>query len=204
MKGYYFITDSSLSTKGNFSDVCNAIKAEVSFVQFREKKGATRNLYNDALLLREQCKGTTKFIVNDRIDIAMAVDADGVHIGQDDMPLSVAREILGKDKIIGVTVHNLIEATEAVMGGADYLGVAPIFATSTKEDSGKPCGVELIGEIKSKFAIPVAAIGGINLDNALDVINAGADMICAISAVVTKEDVYSEIQKFQRLFFSVP
>ncbi len=204
MKGYYFITDSSFSKNGNFSDVCNAVKAEVSFVQFREKKGTTRNLYNDALALREQCKGTTKFIVNDRIDIAMAVDADGVHIGQDDMPLSVARKILGKDKIIGVTVHNMLEAIEATTGGADYLGVAPVFATSTKEDSGNPCGVELISEIKRKLPIPVAAIGGINLDNALDVINAGADMICAISAVVTKDDVFGEIKKFQRLFFSVP
>ncbi|MBP9042885.1 MAG: thiamine phosphate synthase [Spirochaetes bacterium] len=205
MQGYYFITDSNLSVNGNLCDVREAVRAEVCYVQFREKKGSTLSLYREALRLRSECIGTkTKFIVNDRIDIALAVDADGVHIGQDDMPLSVVRSILGPNKIIGVTVHNEEEAIEAEKGGADYIGLAPVFATSTKEDSGNPCGVELISEIKRKLPIPVAAIGGINLDNALDVINAGADMICAISAVVTKDDVFGEIKKFQRLFFSVP
>lgn len=201
MQGYYFITDSALSLNGNLSDVGAAVKAGVCFVQFREKKGTTLSLYKEALALREECRGTkTKFLVNDRIDIALAVDADGVHIGQEDIPLDAARKILGRNKIIGVTVHTLAEALEAEKIGADYLGVAPIFATTTKEDAKEPCGIETLTKIRKAVSIPIAAIGGINLKNAESVIQAGADMICAISAVVTKSNVLEEIMKFQRLF----
>lgn len=201
MQGYYFITDSNLSVNGNLCDVREAVRAEVCYVQFREKKGSTLSLYREALRLRSECIGTkTKFIVNDRIDIALAVDADGVHIGQDDMPLSVVRSILGPNKIIGVTVHNEEEAIEAEKGGADYIGLAPIFATTTKEDAKDPCGVELISKIKTKVNIPLVAIGGINFENVSSVIKSGADMVCAISAVVTKKDIFHEILKFQKLF----
>jgi thiamine-phosphate pyrophosphorylase len=138
--------------------------------------------------------------VNDRIDIALAVGAGGVHIGGEDMPYREARRLLGKDRIIGVTVHNAEEAREAEAWGADYLGVSPVFATGTKADAGAPCGTGTLAAIRRSCRVPLVAIGGIDLSNADDVIAAGADMVCAISAVVTKPDVEAEIIKFQRKF----
>lgn len=201
MRGYYFITDTGLSLAGNLSDVRSAVSAGVDIVQYREKSGETGALYEEALRLAEICRGTTtKFIVNDRIDIALAVDADGVHLGQSDMPYSVARRILGVDKIIGITVHSVDEAVKAENEGADYLGVSPIFSTSTKKDAGIPAGLKLVADVKRVCKIPVVAIGGIDLSNAPDVMAAGADMVCAISAVITKPDVSTEIRKFQGMF----
>ena len=199
MKGYYFITDSSLSRAGNISDVKQAEACSVCFVQYRNKNAETREMYIEAVRLREICRNTF-FLINDRIDIALAVDADGVHLGQSDMPYRAARKMLGPEKIIGITVHNLAEAMEAQRSGADYLGVSPIFQTATKSDAGKPAGIALIEEIRSRVDIPLIAIGGINLANALEVVRAGADGLCAISAVVAKEDVSSEIKRFQELF----
>ncbi len=201
MRGYYFITDSGLSLAGNLPDVRGAVSACVDIVQYREKSGDTGALYDEALRLAEICRGTvTKFIVNDRIDIALAVNADGVHLGQSDMPYDAARKILGADKIIGITVHSVDEAVKAEREGADYLGVSPIFSTSTKKDAGIPAGLKLIADVKSVCKIPVVAIGGIDLSNAPEVIAAGADMVCAISAVITKPDVAAEIKRFQKLF----
>jgi thiamine-phosphate pyrophosphorylase len=124
------------------------------------------------------------FLVNDRVDVALGAGAGGVHIGQGDMPLPAARKILGKKKIIGVTVHNAAEAVLAKKGGADYVSVSPIFATATKSDAGAPCGVELIKEIKKKVRLPVVAIGGINESNLREVLGAGADSVAVVSAIV--------------------
>lgn len=200
IKGYYFITDSELSKNGNLSDVRSAIEAGVAVVQYRSKFNDTDHMLEEACLLREICKERAIFIVNDRVGIAISVDADGVHLGHGDMPYETARELMGRNKIIGVTVHDLKEAIVAEKKGADYLGVSPVFSTATKKDAGMPCGVELIREIKKNCKIPIIAIGGIALDNAREVIEAGAGAICAISAVVTKDDVKGEIQKFQKLF----
>jgi len=199
IKGYYFITDSRLSIAGNKSDVENAIKANVNIVQYRNKELNTLMLYKEALQLRNICKQAL-FIVNDRIDIALAVNADGVHLGQEDMPLLTARKLLGEDKIIGITVHNLLEAEEAQKNGADYLGVSPIFSTGTKTDAGNPCGTSMITKIKNECDLPVVAIGGITFENAKQVISSGADAICAISSVVTQPDVISCLLKFKDLF----
>jgi len=199
MKGYYFITDAKTSRAGNLNDVKNAVRANVEVVQYREKYKNTHQMYEEAVKLRAICKDI-KFLINDRVDIALAVDADGVHLGNDDLPFSVARKLLGKNRIIGVTAHNLKEAHRAEKLGADYLGVSPIFLTTTKPDAGKPAGLELIRQIKKNVSLPIVAIGGINLSNAKDVVNAGADSLCAISAVVSAADVKAEIEKFQALF----
>ena len=199
MKGYYFITDSGLSCAGNISDVKQAEACSVCAVQYRNKKAETREMYEEAVRLREICRNAL-FLINDRIDIALAVDADGVHLGQSDMPYSAARKMLGPEKIIGITVHHLAEALEAQRSGADYLGVSPIFQTATKHDAGKPAGIALIEEIRARVDIPLIAIGGINLANAPEVVSAGADGLCAISAVVAKKDVGREIERFQELF----
>jgi thiamine-phosphate pyrophosphorylase len=199
MVGFYFITDASLSRSGNISDCKNALLAKVRFVQYREKHLNTKEMYEEALVLRKLCKKSV-FLVNDRIDIALAVNADGVHLGRYDLPYRIARKLLGKKKIIGVTVHNAKQAKEAQRLGADYLGVSPIFATSTKQDAGKPIGTSLLKKIRKEVSIPIVAIGGINLLNARAVIDAGSSGLCAISAVVTKRDVKREIEKFQDLF----
>lgn len=201
MIGYYFITDASLSRRGNLSDVKQALKAKVRVVQYRDKFAPTRELYSQALKLRSLCKNAI-FIINDNVDIALSVNADGVHLGQDDLPYRVARKLLGKKRIIGVTAHNLSQAREAERLGANYIAVSPIFSTRTKLDAGPARGIRLIKEIRKRVAIPIIAIGGINLINAREVVKAGANGLCAISAVVTRPDVKREIEKFQRLFRS--
>jgi len=199
MRGYYFITDAALSRAGNARDVAAAVAAGVRVVQFRQKPGQPRDLLAEARQLRRLCRRTL-FLVNDRVDIALEVAADGVHLGQEDLPYREARRLLGPDKIIGLTVHHVDEALAAQEMGADYLGVSPIFSTTTKADAGASTGVELVAEIRRRVAIPLIAIGGITLANAPAVIAAGADAVCAISAVVTAADVRAEIEKFQRLF----
>jgi thiamine-phosphate pyrophosphorylase len=199
IKGYYFITDESLSRAGNIKDAENAVRSGVEILQYRNKNGTTRQMYEEATSIKKLC-GKALFLINDRIDIALACDADGVHVGQDDLSCAIARRILGKSKIVGVTVHNIEEAKKAEKDGADYLGISPIFSTSTKADAGQPAGIELIRKIKKIISLPLVAIGGINLENAKSVVDAGADAICCISAVITKDDVVSEIKKFQELF----
>jgi thiamine-phosphate pyrophosphorylase len=199
MIGYYFITDSHLSRAGNVSDVENAVRAGVNFIQYRNKEASTKELYTEALQLRKICKNII-LVINDRIDIALAVNADGVHLGQDDMPYKMARKLLGKKKIIGLTVHDLGGAKQAEKLGANYIGVSPIFLTRTKKDAGRAVGVGLIRKIKEEVSLPIVAIGGINLSNAREVIAAGASGLCAISAVVAKPDVSREIKKFQKIF----
>jgi thiamine-phosphate pyrophosphorylase len=188
-KGYYFITDTKLSCKGNASDVKSALACGVKVVQYRNKFASSKELYEEALKLKFICEGAGLFLINDRVDIALAVNADGVHLGNDDLPYALARKCLGKNKIIGLTVHSLKEAKAAQAEGADYIGISPIFRTQTKKDAGRPAGINLIRAIREEVSIPIVAIGGIDLSNAAQVIAVGADCICAISAVVSKPDV---------------
>ena len=199
LRGFYFITDRDLSRAGIVNDVKDAVAAGVCAVQYRNKEASTKEMLDEALKLRKICR-KMPFIINDRVDIALAVKADGVHLGQDDMPLAMARKILGKDRIIGITVHSLLEAERAQREGANYLGVSPIFVTHTKNDAGKPLGTSLISKIKSRCGIPLVAIAGISLENAGMVIRAGADALCALSAVIGKRNIAEEINKFQVFF----
>ncbi len=198
-KGFYFITDRALSKQGNVQDVRAALQASVCAVQYREKNSSFSVMLQEALLLRALCT-TIPLIVNDSLDLAIEVDADGLHIGQTDIAYFHARKALGKEKIIGVSVCTLREALQAQDRGADYIGVGPIFATSTKPDADPPCGTDLIYQIKKVCTLPLVAIGGIHLENAGEVIAAGADCLCAISATVTKPDVKKEIDKYSKLF----
>ena len=197
--GLYFITDRNLTKKTIMSDVISAINAGVKIVQYREKDLSTKEMYQEAKAIREITKDKNVIlIINDRIDIALAVDADGVHIGQDDMPFEIARKILGEDKIIGLTVHNTDEAILGEKLGANYLGVSPIFATSTKKDAGKPAGIELIKNVKKIVKTPLVAIGGINYENVDEILKTGVSNVAVISAIVTKENVEEECRKFIR------
>ncbi len=144
-----------------------------------------KDIYKEAAAIREYTKkrGVT-FIVNDYIDIALAVDADGVHLGQDDMPIEEVRKIMGRRKILGVSTHNLKQAIQAENSGADYIGFGPIFHTGTK-DAGRPRGLKKLEKIRSHIGIPIVAIGGIAIENVGDVLHAGADACAVISGILS-------------------
>jgi thiamine-phosphate pyrophosphorylase len=197
--GYYFITDAGLSKKGTLSDVKEALAAGVKIIQYRNKNASSRELYDEALELRSLCRDVL-FIVNDRVDIACAVNADGVHIGSKDIPYEAVRKIIGNDKIVGVSVCTVREAEYYQNLGADYLGAGPVFDTSTKKDAAGAIGIETLQAISAMKKIPLAAIGGINMGNAKDVCAAGADALCAISCVVASSGARREIQKFMELY----
>lgn len=193
---FYLVTDSGLSRKGTLSDVKESVEAGCKIIQYREKNKSTKEMIDEAAEIKRICSGRAIFLVNDRVDVALAVDADGVHIGQDDMPIETARKILGADKIIGLTVHNVDEAIEAENNGADYVGLGSIFDTSTKKDAGKGIGPASIREVKNAIKVPVVAIGGVNKENCRSVVENGADSLVAISAVVCGDDVKRETREF--------
>jgi thiamine-phosphate pyrophosphorylase len=178
-----------------------ALKAGVRWIQYRDKTKSRLGIYRLARRLRELTWDFGAcFIVNDHVDIAASVDADGVHLGQDDLPLKEARKILGKDKVIGISTHSLSEAIKAEAEGADYIGFGPVFPTKTK-DAGDPKGVQMLCKVRNKVNIPIIAIGGINLDNVDSVLASGADAVAAASAIL-KGDIYCNagglLQKVQR------
>jgi thiamine-phosphate pyrophosphorylase len=193
---FYLVTDSGLSKAGTLSDVEKAVAAGCRIIQYREKSISTKEMILEAVKIKEICGNEAIFLVNDRVDVALAVDADGVHIGQDDMPIETARELLGPDKIIGLSVHNVEEALDAEKMSADYVGLGPIFNTSTKKDAGNGIGPESIHPVKDAVRIPVVAIGGINKQNSESVVLGGADSLVAISAVVCSDDVEKETRDF--------
>lgn len=195
----YFITDSKLTKKSVLDDVKAAIKADVKIIQYREKEKCTKDMIEEAKKIKEICgKSDVIFLIDDRVDVALAVNADGVHLGTGDMPYNTARKLL-REKIIGLTIHNVEEAIEAEKLGADYVGVSPVFETKTKLDAGPAAGLQLIKDVKGKIRIPFVAIGGINLENLKSVLEAGAKSVVAISAIVTKDDVEEECKKFMSI-----
>jgi thiamine-phosphate pyrophosphorylase len=198
VRGFYFITDEALSLHGSLSDVKAAVQAKVEVIQYRCNNASVKLICQQANELKQAAKGAL-FIINDRVDVALAVDADGVHLGQEDMPCDLARKILGPDKIIGISTHNIEQACLAQQQGANYIGIGAVFSTNTKPGV-RPLGIEVVSQVVKRVSIPVVAIGGLNLNNVQQLIDAGIDAVCAISAVVTKQDVAQEILKFQRMF----
>jgi thiamine-phosphate pyrophosphorylase len=157
----------------------------VRWIQFRGKKRSRHDIYGEAIRLRRLTKDyNAVLIINDFLDIAMCAGTDGVHLGQDDLPLKEARKIIGRDRIVGISTHSLEQAIEAEKNGADYIGFGPVFTTSTK-DAGKPKGIEMLHEVKKKVSIPVVAIGGINLGNISSVLQTGIDAVAVASAILT-------------------
>ncbi len=188
----YVITDASLSRGRSHRQVVEAaIAGGADAIQLRDKAAHAGTLYRTALELREVTrKANVSFLVNDRLDIALAVDADGVHVGQQDLPASAVRRILGPGKILGVTAETAEEALAAEKDGADYLGVGPVFeARGTKADAGPPQGPAIIANIRPHTRLPIVAIGGIKADNARLVREAGADCAAVISAIVSADDI---------------
>ncbi|ADL06817.1 thiamine phosphate synthase [Thermosediminibacter oceani] len=180
----YAVTERSyLHGRDLVEAVEEAIRAGITVLQLREKDAPGREFYELALRLRELTRVYgIPFIINDRVDIALAVDADGVHVGQEDIPADVARKIIGPGKILGVSAKTVEEAIRAEKDGADYLGVGAIFPSPTKPSS-EAIGLEGLIKIKNAVKIPVVAIGGITVQNANEVMATGVDGICCISAV---------------------
>lgn len=195
----YAITESSLPFNELLDKVNEAVKSGISALQLREKGISSRDFLKRALRIREIVPPGVLFMVNDRVDIARGSDADGVHLGQDDLPISLAREIMGDDKLIGVSTHNLEEAKEAQAQGADYIGIGPVFSTTTKLDTHKSVGSEFISYIKGKVGVPVVAIGGINQDNIRSVLEAGADGVAIVSAIFKQDDVGEAVKTLREI-----
>ena len=167
-----------------------AIAGGATAIQLREKKMEGRDLCTFASSLKKRArKRRVLFIVNDRVDIAKAAGADGVHLGAKDLPIKIARKLLGKKKIIGATVRNLSQALKAQKEGANYLSLGPIFSTKTKQGLSPPRGLKAITRIKKKIKIPLIAIGGINRNNVTKVTRAGADGVAVVSAITKAENV---------------
>ena len=175
-----------------------AIRGGADIVQLRDKESPPSRLLDKARALRELTRRYgVPFIVNDHPELALAAEADGVHLGQEDMPIAAARRMLGEDKIIGVSTHNIAQAREAVRQGADYIGVGPVYPTPTKP--GRPAaGLEFVRQAAAEIAIPWVAIGGITLDNADEVLDAGARRLCAVSAIVGSPDPEAISREFRQ------
>jgi len=184
--GVCFITDRTYTSLSVYEMVKLVLDTGITFIQYREKQRTRREIHSEAIKLRDlTCSYNAVLIINDHADIALAVEADGVHLGQDDLPLREARRIMGR-RIVGISTHSIEQAKEAEAGGADYIGFGPIFHTSTK-DAGAPKGVDILKTIKQNCSIPVVAIGGIGIDTVADVMNAGADAVAVATAICKGE-----------------
>jgi thiamine-phosphate pyrophosphorylase len=193
--GFCFITDPKASNLSFEDMTIKVLRGGVRWVQYRDKVRPRREIYEEAIRLRKSTQDYNAiFIVNDYTDIAYCVNADGVHLGQNDLPLIEARRIIGKKKIIGISTHNLEQAIEAERDGADYIGFGPVFQTITK-DAGEPKGIDMLREVKTKVKIPVVAIGGINLENIIPVLNTGIDAVAIASAILTG-DIEENVRRF--------
>ena len=194
-RALYLITDRTTSSLSLAEMTAKAINAGIRTIQLREKNMTKKELYKKALSIRKfTLKHRATFIINDYVDIALAVDADGVHLGQEDMPIKEARKLLGENKIIGISTHSLKQAVDAQRAGADYIGFGPIFKTTTKK-AREPKGTKSLIEIKKHIKIPVVAIGGITIGNVSDVLKNGAYAV-AVATGILSGDIESNTKKF--------
>lgn len=205
----YLITDRKLFADSGemFAAVEEALKAGVKAVQLRENDLATRELLDMAYRMRElTARYNARLFINDRADIAMCVNADGVHLGQSSMPVYAARKVVGDKFMIGVSTHNLDEALTSEREGADFITFGPIYRTPSKLKYGRPVGIESLKIVAEKVSIPVFGIGGIKPDNAKEVINAGAYGVALISGILSATDVTSASMEYltqiKRLYIS--
>lgn len=196
----YVITESSVSRGRSTVEVVEqAVAGGASAIQLREKELSVSELLEVGRIVREITREAgVPFIINDRVDIALALDADGVHLGARDFPVGEARRLLGNGKIIGATAHNIEEVRKIVGEGVDYIGFGPIFGTTTKKDALPPRGLDMLKRVRSETHLPLVAIGGINHANARSVIVAGADAVAVISAVVSAPDIKEATRQLVR------
>lgn len=200
----YLVTDRGFIEDKPLEDaVEEAIKGGVTLVQIREKDASSREFYDVAINVKKVTdKYNIPLIINDRLDIALAVNAAGVHLGQSDLSLKKAREILGEDKIIGISVGNVEEAFEAERDGADYVGIGTIFFTGSKKDIKTPIGTDGLEKIVKSINIPSVAIGGINIKNTEEVMKTGINGIAVISAILGNEDIEAAAKRLREVICS--
>ena len=182
----YLVTDRTLSLGRSSEEIVSAaVRGGVTCVQLREKHCSTREFIREARSLQPLLhRHNIPLIINDRLDVALAIAADGLHLGQSDMHIRDARRLVGKKMIIGVSAENLDDAIVAEQEGADYIGISPVFATETKADTAAPLGLEGIRRIRRAVALPLVGIGGINSGNVREILSAGADGVAVVSAIV--------------------
>lgn len=198
--GLYCITAEEYSRGRNNLEVVRAmIEAEIKIIQYREKDKKLIQKYRECTEIRELTKkaGVT-FIINDDIDLAMIVKADGVHIGQDDIPIEKVRELVGEEMIIGLSTHSPEQAQDAVRRGADYIGVGPIYRTFTKKDVCDPVGLEYLEYVVKNIEIPFVAIGGIKESNMHQVLEKDARCIAMVTEIVGAEDIVGKIKSIKK------
>ena len=185
----YAIADERVCGQRPMSDIISKIKDSAGIIQLRDKESKKESILKEAYKLRQLLTGTkTIFIINDYIDIAKIADSDGIHLGQNDLPVQTARSLLGKDKIIGVSCHNLNQAIRAQKNGADYISIGPIFSTPTKPEY-KAVGLDLIKKVKKAMHIPFFVIGGINEHNITSVIAEGIEKVAICRAICRAKDI---------------
>lgn len=196
----YLVTDDGcLQGRALLDCVREALEGGVTLVQYRAKTASSAEMYAEALQLKTLCDSfNVPLIINDRLDIAMAVGAAGVHLGQDDLPCAAARRILGEDYLIGVSAHNPAEAKAALQSGADYLGCGAVFGTATKADV-KKLGTEGLEAICKAKGLPVVGIGGVTADNYREVRAAGADGAAIVSGILAQPDIRATVRAIARV-----
>ena len=198
----YLVTDNSDDVEKFLNTIEEGIKGGVTVVQIREKTADTLDFYNLALQVKEITKKyDIPLIINDRVDVALAIDADGVHVGQSDMPCDITRKLIGPDKILGVSAATIDEAKKAESDGADYIGTGAVFPTKTKDDAPSVTKQEL-KEIVESINIPVVAIGGITLDNANQLTDTGIAGLSVVSAIMSSENPKKSSEKLLNIFNS--
>ena len=199
--GVYAITDSKSGKNKDFLEYCEELlKGGAKIIQYREKSRDLKKLLAEAKSLRKLTKKYNAiFIVNDHLDIALLSEADGIHIGQDDLPIKDIRNLLGDDKIIGISTHNPAEAQQALLDGADYIGVGPIFYTETKEDVCAPVTLEYLEFVNKNIDLPYVAIGGIKESNIHQVLSRGAKSICLVSELVGAVNTLETTKKINNI-----
>lgn len=197
----YVITDQRTAGGRSLVEVVQvAIRGGATVIQLREKEASTRKMLSLGRQLQELTRRVgLPLIVDDRVDLALALQAEGVHLGQDDMPAEVARKLIGPDRILGVSARSVAEAKEAEAAGADYLGVGDIFGTPSKLDAGAPIGLERFAEIVRSVSIPVVGIGGVTLENAPLVMQSGAAGVAVISAVIGAPDPEAAARRLHQI-----
>ncbi len=202
LKGLYLILDERWSLRCLLPQVLDeAGQAGVKLIQYRNKTGSMRDAYAMASILRLHCnKLGMMFVVNDRCDLAMAVEADGVHLGQDDLPIVLARKLVGRSMVIGVSTHNAEQVTQATHDGADYLGFGPIFPTETKSNHDPVVGIAGLKHIRGLTSLPVFAIGGIAADVVQDLCDAGANGVAVASGILDSQNRQKAFTQFLSSF----
>ena len=184
--------------RGNIAVAIEMLKGGVRVVQYREKYRPARVKYAECLKLRELTREyKALLIVNDDVDLALICQADGLHLGQDDLPLAAAKQLLGRDQIIGLSTHNPHQAEEAFRQGADYIGVGPVFSTDTKEGVHPPVGLKYIDYVAKHIPIPFVAIGGIKSHNLESVLESGAKCVALVTALTESDDIACEAKRLR-------